>query len=499
MQRDVLKALYDVHSWVGLFLGLALYVLLFSGSVALFIGEMRPWELGVTSTPRETAVAALESVVQHPQGAAPEATHFSIRPASGYRPWITRETGDDHDGDPALVYFDPLTGAPVTIDDEHVVHVLEKLHTDLLLPAPWGRYLTGLLGVAMLVSLVSGVFMHRKILREMWAVRIWRSPRLKWTDLHKLVAVWGLPYHVVMAFTGTYLGLVGFTLLLNAFVAFGGDADAASAGISGVPQEAVGEADDMLPLRDLLARAQAALPGLEPEYLGYRHYGDRGATLMVLGHLPWTLEYLPGVTLSAVTGEQLQLIHWREESWTKALYAMMTPLHYGSYGGLLLKALYALLGLGASFLVVSGLRIWQLRVHPGGGDLRIALFNGVCYGLPYAIAISLSAARLLTGPAFSSYQGRLLLFLFAWLTALGIAIWRRGDAGMVLSLCTGVALVLLPLATELGDRASILSALRTAPTSPLAIVEMSLALIGLAVVLIAWRVRRSQGRQPFAR
>tara|TARA_R110001592_G_scaffold240929_2_gene501299 strand:+ start:133390 stop:133560 length:171 start_codon:yes stop_codon:yes gene_type:complete len=55
----------------------------------------------------------------------------------------------------------------------------------------------------------------------------------------------------------------------------------------------------------------------------------------------------------------LGIINWREDRWPKAQCAMMTPLHYASYGGLLLKTLYALLGLGASLQIISGLRIWQ--------------------------------------------------------------------------------------------------------------------------------------------
>src|SRR5262245_49916573 len=37
LRRATLKALYEVHSWIGLFLGLALYVMLLSGSVSLFV------------------------------------------------------------------------------------------------------------------------------------------------------------------------------------------------------------------------------------------------------------------------------------------------------------------------------------------------------------------------------------------------------------------------------------------------------------------------------
>jgi uncharacterized iron-regulated membrane protein len=382
-----------------------------------------------------------------------------------------------------------------------VTLVLARLHTDLLLPSPWGRYLTGLLGVAMLVSLLTGVFMHRKLFREMWSVRLWRSQRLRWADLHKAAAIWGMPFHLMIAFTGAFLGLIGLILMLNAFAAYGGDVDAATTALGGGVSPAPGGAAHMRPLRELLDAAESALPGLQPEYLTFSHYGDRAATVQVWGTLPQTLVYFPQVTLSVATADMLAISNWREEHWARALYGAMTPLHYASYGGLLLKALYALLGLAGCFMVTSGLRVWQLRVHPYGTDLRLPLIVGVCYGLPLALVVMLLASRLMTDTIWMSYEARLGQLLVAWAIAIACAVlfrWR----GANYCLAAGIALMLVPLATVAADGNGLLNLLQSAPLSSQAASQLALQvsvpvvtevvfyLLGVVIVLVSLAARR---------
>jgi hypothetical protein len=253
----------------------------------------------------------------------------------------------------------------------------------------------------------------------------------------------------------------------------------------------------MRPASELLHTAASALPGLQVEYLSFTHYGDRGGTLQVWGTVPQSLVYYPGVTLNAASGEVLAVSNWRQEHWARALYGAMTPLHYASYGGLLLKVLYALLGLASCFLVLSGLRIWQLRVHPHTSDVRLPLIDGVCYGLPLATALLLGASRVSGGVAcatyatYATYEGRLTLFLLAWSLAIAGAFWFRDRrAGSALCLLTGTVLLGLPLATALGDRISLGELLQAQPTSPALVAELALSLLGVVTLSMAWVIRR---------
>jgi hypothetical protein len=54
-------------------------------------------------------------------------------------------------------FIDPRTGAVMGSPDDGAFAFLTRLHTDLHIPSPWGRYLVGLIGIFMLVSLITGI------------------------------------------------------------------------------------------------------------------------------------------------------------------------------------------------------------------------------------------------------------------------------------------------------------------------------------------------------
>lgn len=67
---------------------------------------------------------------------------------------------------------------------------LVELHVRLHVPDPWGSLLTGLLGLAMLVTAVSGFIMHRHLLRELFTLRRHRKALLGKRDAHAVSGSW---------------------------------------------------------------------------------------------------------------------------------------------------------------------------------------------------------------------------------------------------------------------------------------------------------------------
>lgn len=437
MKQGVQKALYGLHSWSGLALGLVLYVLSLSGVVALFHDELSRWQRGVEPT-RVTSLAGLDRVLA--ERATPPAQVTILLPTGG-RPWATLfwEAGAE-DGEEV----DAASGESIAETGTAVLDLIVALHTDLLLPQPFGRYLVGLLGMAMLALVISGVLLHRKFLREFFTLRLRRSARLRWTDLHKSIGLWVLPFHFMMAFTGALLGLLGLMLLLAGLLAFRGDAAAAQAALFPSPPAAAGHSAPMLPLQTLVARAEDEMPGLKPEVLTLHHYGDRQARLEVYGNVPGRLVYYPMVALSPVNGETHEVIDWSRESLGRRLFAMVTPLHYGSFGGILIKGLYALLGAGTCLLIFSGLKIWLTRPLANRARrprLTWWLMDGVIAGLPFSLTALMLAGRLF--PALNlSPALTLWTFLLLWLLVFGWTGLRpRQVASSELMLGTGLLLI----------------------------------------------------------
>ena len=81
------------------------------------------------------------------------------------------------------------------------------------------------------------------------------------------------------------------------------------------------------------------------------------------------------------------------------LYGLMAPLHFGSFAGLLSKAVWGALGIAMCFVILSGFRLWVRRRADDPlwrGFSRAVQTTG--YGLPVAMLTS-AYAFFLARPA----------------------------------------------------------------------------------------------------
>lgn len=471
MRQTVLKALYDLHSWIGVTVGLLLYVVCFSGVAALFTEELEPWVRGDARAPAAYGPVLDEAAARVGAGAGT----FTILLPTPYRHTLTIERRRS-----APLHLDPHSGAEVAAAPEGPNGLLTRLHTELLLPSPAGLYVVGGLGIVMLVSIASGVLLHRKLIGELFTLRLRRSRRLRWTDLHKSVGLWGLPFHTVMALTGVVLGFSSIAIPIAAGTAFGGDLAAAFAAMATANPQPVGTPATMLPVSQLLGHARAAVPGFEPEVLIVHHYGDAGGVLEAMGNRAGGLVYYLSVAVNAASGEVAGITDWSREAFGRRLYAMVTPLHYASYGGFALKALYAALGAGTCFVILSGLKIHRTRADGERGVLP-RLVAAVVHGLPLASAglfwLHAVAAPVGTATFLALWGGAAL-----WPLAAGPRA-ARGMLGV-----TGGLLATLPLPGMVnGGTAAILSI----GGRPLLVTMVVAAVLGGVLLWVALRPPRA--------
>lgn len=482
MHRDTLRRLYDLHSWIGLVLGLLLYVISFSGVVALFMEELDPWLRADISAPPELGAETLDTLVV--RTAEDGTRNFLLLLPSSYRPWVTVIPNGQEDTGPERL--DPAGLTPLPARGETAAEMLTRLHTDLLLPAPVGRYIVGLLGLALLVSAVSGLLLHRKMLQEMFSFRSARSTRLFWTDMHKLIGLWAAPFHVVMALSGMVLGFAGIVVLLAALTAYRGDGAAAMAAM-GMLHPSSDEAADMVPASDLMAQALERMPGLVPEVVEIADWGRSSARMVVMGNVSGRLVYYPTVSLSGATGEVLEVVDWSREGVGRALYAMVTPLHYGSFGGLALKLLYAALGASLCVLAVSGLRIWRSRLPNGAeADTFARLMTGTVQGLAAATVAVFWIVRTLPDTTPDGLPLAMTALLGAWGLALLWALLGGVRAGRDLWVASCLVLVSFPLQTLFLTAGTLP---QTPALPPVLAVDLPALLLGLVGLVWAWRRR----------
>ncbi|WP_421681700.1 PepSY domain-containing protein [Stutzerimonas urumqiensis] len=494
------QSMAGLHTWGGLLPSWLLYVIIFTGTVACFDKELERWmrpALHDDSSTQLTAEGARNWVMAN---ADKDLHAIWMRGPNEREPfwavhWMTNA------GEQGKAMLDPATGAPLaeTLGGQFFFTLHYNLHADTL-----GMYVVGLAGMFMLVALVSGVIIHRRIFKDFFTLRPRANGQRAWLDAHNLFGVVGFPFHLLLAYTGVVVFVASY-MPAGGQVAYGNDQEAYFTEVTGsYHREEVGRpAPPAVSLDGLLRDAQARWSGAQPGWIVIEHPLDASAVVAVrradasrIGDLGGTLSYDAG------TGE---LLHVQEQPPFYRAYSWMVGLHMAQFGGSLVRALYLMLGLAGCAMVVAGTRVWlrkrEARAVPGVALVR-ALDGAVYVGLPVASLALLWANRLLPAELPWRASGEGWTFVIAWLavalwSALARHHWRlalRSQLVLIGLLALGLPLLSL-LAAPNGHL------LAAVPRGDWGLVGVDLALlaIGLIALIQAFRLSPDPVAQPARR
>ena len=229
----------ESHSILGLTFAALIYIVSLTGAFTLFVEEIAVWENADAPMAERVSAQAYQAALENAYGERGEGSDIhslltfgptEFAPALMVRLNETLPSGEERHTD---WIADPRTGALLGEADTPLSHLIEQLHVALHLPAPWGRYLVGLLGVCMFSLVISGILAHPTIFKDAFKLRFDRNRRIAWTDLHNRLSVWGLPFHLVLTFTGGFLGLAGLIIGAVAMLAYDGDRERALVSLQG--------------------------------------------------------------------------------------------------------------------------------------------------------------------------------------------------------------------------------------------------------------------------
>ncbi|WP_298914318.1 PepSY-associated TM helix domain-containing protein [uncultured Algimonas sp.] len=452
LARDRHKRLYGLHSWSGILFAWFLFVVCWSGTAAVFVEDIVTFEdptlrhsVPADATPDidadlRAAHAELSAlgridylIVDFPRDRMP---FYWIRGGAVVEGEGLREIERK---------FHPGTGAPLPVRGDGAAHWILEFHTDLMLPNPLGRTLVGLAGIVLGLAAITGLFIHGKLIREFFTLRLMRSQRLKWQDSHKLLGVITLPFSAMIAFTGAYLGIIAILAPIIAVIAFKGDTDALVEAVVGAPLEPVGQQVAMISLSDIQAMR---VPGLEdgPYRVIANHYGDAAARFDVLFFETEDLATTQIHPVGGATGAPVDAPRLTDPGPANRIVNALSPLHFGTYGGMALKWIYGVLGLGLCIMTALGTMLWIERRRYGSEGTKSDRFYealsrmniGICLGFPAATIGLLGFDALYAGAEAArtvwtgtAYFGLVLLtVLFALLHTDGYAAVRRGLWGL---------------------------------------------------------------------
>lgn len=283
-------------------------------------------------------------------------------------PVITVTTGaapDVGEKDMRLFSFNRTTGDSIgEVRDDGVMHFLLQLHTDMFLGLP-GMLFLGAMGILFILALVSGLVLYAPFMRRLHfgVLRVRQNKRLARLDEHNLLGVVTLGWALIVGLTGA----------INAFADpltdnwRNGELQRMVSAYAGQPPL---ETAQHISIDQAMKSARAQQPGLSPQFIGFpggawssaHHYA-----IFFQGDTPLTSHVLTPVLVDAETGEVTDV--GKMPILNQALM-LSKPLHFGDYGGLILKILWAAMTLATIRVLWTGLMLW-FRRNAASADRRV--------------------------------------------------------------------------------------------------------------------------------
>lgn len=407
MKTATLRIFLSVHTWVGLVAGMALFIAFYAGAITVFTHELGDWQRPADTQPVADPIGRSQALLDAllATDPDPELGLFLVLPGA-HGPQPSAYLYNEASGEQRRFVLDDTDALRETPPRTGFVDFVYDLHFTAGLPRVFGSYLFGIVCVLYGLALVSGVVIYAPaFVRDLFALRIGRNIKRLWQDTHNVIGVLSLPFHIIFAWTGAVL-TIGLLMLVpfQSLVYEGKLFQVLEADYQVTPHvAAAGTSRPMLPVAELLQRAQATIPGLAVNSVDYRGAGDANARAIVYGDLNQRrLSTAGAVAMAAATGEVVDSTQPEAYSPGRAFLFALYSLHFGTFGHEAVKWLYFVLGLAGAFLFYGGNLLWiearrkrRQVEQPRRTRFMAALTLGVCLGCVAGVSAAFLAGALL--------------------------------------------------------------------------------------------------------
>ncbi len=356
MTAVALRYWYLIHKWTSLVCTIFLLLLCLTGLPLVFHDELAVWLGEAVEPPEHVKVVEsinLQLLVDNARARLPNDYVQFLTLDDEHPAWfVTLAASPDAIDSTGNYMYDARTGAflhsaPV---NSGITNFFFKLHVELFAGLP-GTLFLGAMGVLFVASVVSGIAVYGPFMRKLpfGTVRYEQSPRLRWLDLHNLLGIATMLWALVVGVTGIVNTLQ--RPLLNHW-------QQTELAAMLTPWKDQPAPTTLVPVDAAVQTAQATAPDMVVRFVGFPgtfistpyHY-----MVFMRGQTPLTARLLTPLLIDAQTG---QLTDKRAFPWYLTALALSEPLHFGDYGGMPLKMIWALLDGVTIVVLITGLYLW---------------------------------------------------------------------------------------------------------------------------------------------
>lgn len=358
LTRKITKWAFKAHGWLGLAAGIFFLLFGLTGSILMFRTEFdrninhefHDLAVGKKTVPvdqiyRDLAIRYpnLKKIVLH---------DFPLDSRDSYEFMIYKNQQGKTEGYLYFVFVDPYTGKVLHEGNysdfsPSFFRWLYQFHYSLQLGMP-GKLFTGIVGLIMVLSLLTGLIIYRK---HFWdALRFknvlnFKNKRTAVSSLHRVIGVWAMVFNLILFFTG-------FWMNMDFFVPSGWKINPPI-----VNQTVYAN-------MDFIINQSKKVKGFFP--IAVTMPTIPGQPVLVRGkfdHTDWFLLQgkASGISFDPQTGKLIEVSDIAKKNFSDRLEWQIYQLHIGNFGGIFLKIFYVLIGLTPGFLSVTGAMLWLKR------------------------------------------------------------------------------------------------------------------------------------------
>lgn len=361
MKSQTVRRWSIVHTWSSLICTLFLLMLAVTGLPLIFhheidhlLGDAPYYKEMPADTPRLDLEQLARAAEAHRPGEVMQYFGWDDEDPNGVMA-ITAATAGTEPNSSHTFALDARTGEALEMPSANggFMMVMLRLHVDLYANLP-GKLLLAFMGLLFVVAIVSGTVLYAPFMRklEFGQVRVNKSRRTRWLDLHNLIGVVTLTWALVVGVTGVISACAD--LLIASW-----RNDALATMIA--PYKDAPPLSQRAPATRLLEIAESAAPGMQADFIafpGTRFSSEHHYAVFLKGNTHLTAHLATPVLIDART---LQVTAVVERPWYMDALGMSQPLHFGDYGGMPMKILWAVLDVLTIIVLGSGVYLWWVR------------------------------------------------------------------------------------------------------------------------------------------
>lgn len=360
--------MWALHNWIGLYAGVVIAILSLTGVVALFkididkalnkeLFKVKPQEKYAQFTPVIDSIRTAhgaENLLSIGVAKAPEDSWsilFFLRNSTlDVKQW--------------QVFINPYTGEVIGERDIYksagffIRNIHVRLYDSLI-----GRQIVGLAGIALLISSITGFWIYGGFMRrQLFGVIRRKNLRIRMADYHKVIGVTTLLFNLMIAITGGWLGLQKY---LEPPIA------GERPGIYKVVDKPLSKEEDAqyeVDYNEVYNKSRTLFPEFIPSIM--RPSTDGSRTVTVMGSAPRTAFERNAFNMTFDKQNLVELDRYdiRKASLGDKLFYIQESMHFGDYGGLVVKIIYSFFGITSGFLALTGFIVYLKRTERGRAE-----------------------------------------------------------------------------------------------------------------------------------